>query len=474
MERGGSGTKDTGVLLQELLQEFPYFQTAQLLLAAGLHEQQHIRSDRQVKIASAYAGDRKVLYTLLHRQGKGSTSLFSREDSPFVLDKPAPDVHQVVAGESVFAEASVPENPFVESAYPSSSEAPAHYLPEGARSAEESLPSEEAHSIPEFSLSDSFRETEPEEIPFAEASPVEVHIDPREVIKKRLAEILGVPEEKTSQHEVAPAIENVQPPSPALPSSNVAGAPESEPLSTPESSEESAIVHPPVSEITTPIRSAEEIILEEVSHERGTELDSIQKTELEHALEETLLHSLEKLPLIHKEEIATNLTPEPVPADLSPRSFLEWLKSRNTDTFGTVEEVHAEHEEGHAEAVRTNSKEPEVSPAQEIQANSRYEGSPAGVSSNDLIDRFIATEPRIVPSKAEFYSPANQAKKSVFEYEDIVSETLAKIYLQQGNLLKARSGFEKLSLLHPEKSAYFAALVKEIDEQLNNTNKEDF
>lgn len=90
------------------------------------------------------------------------------------------------------------------------------------------------------------------------------------------------------------------------------------------------------------------------------------------------------------------------------------------------------------------------------------------VPSRDLIDKFIREEPRITPSKSTFYSPANMAKKSVVEPEDLITETLANIYAQQGNFQKAIHFYEKLSLKFPEKSRYFAALIVELKKKSNS------
>jgi hypothetical protein len=46
--------------------------------------------------------------------------------------------------------------------------------------------------------------------------------------------------------------------------------------------------------------------------------------------------------------------------------------------------------------------------------------------------------------------------------EEVLTESMAVVYIQQGKLQKAREVYKKLSLLNPSKSAYFAAKLNEI------------
>jgi hypothetical protein len=85
----------------------------------------------------------------------------------------------------------------------------------------------------------------------------------------------------------------------------------------------------------------------------------------------------------------------------------------------------------------------------------------------DILEKFIREEPRITPARSNFYSPVNMAKKSLEEHDDIVSETLARIYAGQGNVEKAIHTYEKLCLLHPEKSSYFAARIQDLKSNQN-------
>jgi tetratricopeptide (TPR) repeat protein len=87
-------------------------------------------------------------------------------------------------------------------------------------------------------------------------------------------------------------------------------------------------------------------------------------------------------------------------------------------------------------------------------------------SVNELIDEFIKNEPRISRPQASFFNPVDAAKESIVDEENIVSETLAMIYFDQGRFEKAINIYRKLSLKYPEKSSYFAALIEKAVEEL--------
>lgn len=89
------------------------------------------------------------------------------------------------------------------------------------------------------------------------------------------------------------------------------------------------------------------------------------------------------------------------------------------------------------------------------------------VAKSEIIERFIQNNPSISRPKGDFFNPVTSAQQSIVDQENIVSETLAGIYLKQGHFEKAIAVYEKLSLKYPEKSSYFAALI---DEAKNSKN----
>ncbi|MFW5754298.1 MAG: hypothetical protein ACOCV9_05795, partial [Marinilabiliaceae bacterium] len=92
----------------------------------------------------------------------------------------------------------------------------------------------------------------------------------------------------------------------------------------------------------------------------------------------------------------------------------------------------------------------------------------------DLIDNFLNTakdQQRIVPSKNE--DEADEPNEDISapfteENEDLMTETLADIHIQQQRYHKAIEIFERLRLKYPEKSVYFARRIEEMEELINN------
>ena len=83
-----------------------------------------------------------------------------------------------------------------------------------------------------------------------------------------------------------------------------------------------------------------------------------------------------------------------------------------------------------------------------------------------IIDQFIKNAPQITAPRPEQIDNENKAKKSAEDHNDLVSETLAKIYIEQMLYHKAIETYEKLSLKFPEKSRYFADLIQSIKKKI--------
>ncbi len=89
-------------------------------------------------------------------------------------------------------------------------------------------------------------------------------------------------------------------------------------------------------------------------------------------------------------------------------------------------------------------------------------------SSDDLIDRFLeVSDLRIVAEEGE---PDQEVRiaPDLADNEELVSESLAEIYLAQGLSDQAIAIYRKLSLLNPEKSIYFVELIDKIEREKNN------
>jgi predicted Zn-dependent protease len=83
---------------------------------------------------------------------------------------------------------------------------------------------------------------------------------------------------------------------------------------------------------------------------------------------------------------------------------------------------------------------------------------------SELIDSFIETQPTIKAEKNKFFSPTETAKTSLIENNELVTETLARVYLEQEHFNKAIQAYKKLSLKYPKKSSFFADQINLIND----------
>lgn len=80
-----------------------------------------------------------------------------------------------------------------------------------------------------------------------------------------------------------------------------------------------------------------------------------------------------------------------------------------------------------------------------------------------LIDAFLAKgDVRIGPIRDSLETTEEWAKQGLVEDPSLVTETMAKIYAQQGQMGRARKAYKLLALKYPEKSVYFAAQLKKL------------
>lgn len=149
---------------------------------------------------------------------------------------------------------------------------------------------------------------------------------------------------------------------------------------------------------------------------------------------------------------AANPAPRPVVARSSRLRFTDWL----SETAGEPEAS------GTGSAITDLPSEPSGSNTVPV---AKPPVAPA--VSRDLIDRFIEQESPAPAKKTAFFTPQQAAKRSLDDTAGLVTETLARIYEKQGNLPKAIDAYRKLAVKYPEKSAYFVALSRSLEEQLN-------
>ncbi|WP_313808370.1 tetratricopeptide repeat protein [Flavobacterium sp.] len=183
--------------------------------------------------------------------------------------------------------------------------------------------------------------------------------------------------------------------------------------------------------ILSSIQNAEPIIIEKTTTSEEIQVEEITKFKTEILEEETTTDSI----IEERLEIGK-------PLDFSKdekHSFQEWLQ------LTKLTPIDRESEESAAEIDEEKQKK------------------------IDLIDKFIENNPKISPVKNNTSTPVN-IEKSTQDNTFLMTETLAKVYLEQKKYQKAIQAYEILILKYPEKSSFFADRISDIRDLQQNNN----
>nr|WP_321226538.1 hypothetical protein [uncultured Psychroserpens sp.] len=137
-------------------------------------------------------------------------------------------------------------------------------------------------------------------------------------------------------------------------------------------------------------------------------------------------------------------------------SFTEWLK---ITSFKPIQRDENEIDANISEEKIVENKD-NLQVKKSVSVNKNF----------DLIDKFLENNPKIVPTKE--LKKVNTDTSDKVAHDGLMTETLARIYLEQNNYAKAIQSYKILSLKYPEKSGFFADQIKAVKElQENNTQK---
>lgn len=410
-----------------LIDEFPYFQSAWILYAKNLHSLKDVRFASKLKAAAVYVPDRRVLAAVIRGETFNGVQQIV-EISEVEKTEPIPEIVEIqslpIVSESIIAETEEPLK-FVDDLQP-----------------EVEYENIEIEKIVEEALTENANPVEAKELPviFLPDLP-ELNVNNKiETAKENDVDL--VPEFADTAVLVLEVCEIASEPIEVVEESVVCA--EAEPES--ETERLTWIIEERLRELGI----NEKVIVGNQKVEKLS-FDSVEKDETVFAKKEEVI-SVEKDEAVEffdikKENKLVEITKAIMldDSDLLDFDFEEEIVEK-------IDDLKSDEGEKIPSFLIDNVKNSELNRPKKT----------------ELIDRFLAANPRIVPDR-EYISDGSAAMKSIsLDEDELFSETLAKIYIGQEHFEKAILTYEKLCLKYPEKSIYFVGQIEKIKEIVKN------
>ena len=196
--------------------------------------------------------------------------------------------------------------------------------------------------------------------------------------------------------------------------------------------------------------------------------EPLPKTETVTTTEKPLIETSEDKPLPQDQKDAEQiLDPELFTSKLPRKTVSKELKIGEPFNFDKKEKF------SFTEWLQLAGKKPTIQKDEPLAKELKSKKQPSKENTKrkqkfDRIDTFIAQNPKIVP-KTDIPIPKNVANSGVLDKNELMTETLARVYLEQKKYKHAIQAYRILSLKYPEKSGFFADRIKMVEKiQLEN------
>lgn len=405
--------------IDEIIAEFPYFQTAYILKSKILSDKGSFKYDNFIKLASLYSADRTVLYNYLHTENS-----------------------EIVIGDSKIDNSVVEEN------------------------TEDKLPIENTYD----DKKEIIVVEKPKEPRIVQEAKLEV-VEDKFYENKKSEENFELKEKVVSQENTLSKVENIV--DEITDVSNVELIIEENKLN--DSEPNKTVIHEGAT-------LAEKIIHKYKDLPKSDNKESIADVILRKAAEAKNINKSGKAEIVLSNKVNEIVVEQKhfEPVKLETKTLIEKPKvitedaiindSINDDAISEIESI-AEGELV-SDYFVSDDKDAELEPKDEMSFDDwlNFVQTPV-VKENktnnqlSLIDKFISSKSELkIKAKGDTsVSESVDISKGEVERDGFITETLANIYIQQKIYDKAISAFTKLSLKYPEKNSYFADRIKKIE-----------